>query len=251
MRELTQEQHMVASMFARHFGAQRRRPLVLYGLGRNTEAILQLHPEVELAGVMGPDAGASTWNGKPVLSDEEAARLGVDIVIVARDSVVPLIYRRIASLETQDVRIFRVDGTRLKSGAQSWRGESLPYWKLTQEEVKRCINRAGYVSFDIFDTLLGRRLLRPEDLYQAMERHFEKRTWMEGIFAKARREAERALGPTAGIEAIYRLVGEKMKLSESTAAELMELEWTLEQKTVYLRRDMGELFRYAEEKAKW
>lgn len=250
MRELTQEQHMVASVFAEHFGAGRKRPLVLYGLGRNTEAILRLHPEIGLAGVMGPDAGGPVWRGKPVLSGEEAAALGADIVIVARDSVVPLIYRRIAPLETHGVRVFRIDGTRLEDGARSWHGESLPYWKLTREEVERRIDGAGYVSFDIFDTLLGRRLLRPEELYKAVERSFPKRTCPEGMFAKTRREAEHTLGPTAGIEAIYRLVQENMKLTSPAAAELMELEWKLERENVFLRRDMGELFRYAEEKEK-
>lgn len=241
---------MVASVFAEHFGAKRDRPLVLYGLGRNTEAILQLHTEIEFAGVMGPDASGSAWHGRPVLPDKAVAALGADIVIVARDSVVPLIYRRIASLETQGIRIFRIDGIRLQNGAQPWHGESLPYWKLTREEVERSIDEADYISFDIFDTLLSRRILRPTDLYKAMEQRFPKRTWPEGAFAKVRQEAERTLGPTAGIEKIYRLVQEKMRLFPSTAAELMELEWKLEQENVFLRRDMGELFHCAEKRAK-
>lgn len=250
MRELTQEQHMVASVFAEHFGTKRGRSLILYGLGRNTEAIIELHPEIELAGVMGPDAGGPAWHGKPVLSDEEATALGADIVIVARDSVVPLIYRRIAPLEAQGAHIFRIDGTRLQNGARTWRGEGLPHWKLTREEVERRIDGTGYVSFDIFDTLLCRRILHPEDLYKAVERHFSSPSWPEGTFAKIRWEAERTLGPTAGIEEIYRLVQEELGLSRPAAAELMELEWKLEQENVYLRRDMGELFRYAEEKGK-
>lgn len=219
---------MVASLFAQHFGGKRKRPLVLYGLGRNTEAILRLHPELTLAGVMGPDADGSVWHGKSVLSDREAAVLGADIVVVARDSVVPLIYRRIASLEAENVRIFRIDGTRLESGAQSWRGEGLPYWELTPEAVERRIDEVSFISFDIFDTLLARRTLRSENLYQAVEQRFPQRIWPEGVFAKTRWEAGRTLGPTAGIETVYRLVQEKMGLSSSVIAELMELEWKLE-----------------------
>lgn len=241
---------MVASMFAQNFGTRQERPLILYGLGRNTEAILQLHPEIELAGVMGPDADGATWHKKSVLSDEEAASIDADIVIVARDSVVPLIYRRIVSWDAQNIRIFRIDGTRLEGNAQSWHGESLPYWKLTLEEVKRRIDSVSHVSFDIFDTLLGRRLLHPEDLYKAVERHFKKSVWIYGTFAKVRQEAERTLGVSSGIEEIYRFVQEKMALSPAVTEELMELEWKLEQEAVYLRQDMGELFRYAEEKAK-
>ncbi len=149
------------------FGGERKRSLVLYGLGRNTEAILRLHPEIRLAGVMGPDADGSAWHEQPVLSDEEAASIGADIVIVARDSVVPLIYRCIMLLEAQNVQIFRIDGTRLERGAHTWHGESLPYWKLTPEEVKRRIDSDGYVSFDIFDTLLVVHPARKQTLKRA------------------------------------------------------------------------------------
>ena len=82
---------MVAAAFAQSFGGERERPLVLYGLGRNTEAILRVCPEIEVAGVMGPDADGPVWQGKQVLCPQEAAQLGADIVIVARDSLVPLI----------------------------------------------------------------------------------------------------------------------------------------------------------------
>lgn len=246
MRELTQEQRAAASLFARNFGGPRERPLVLYGLGRNTEAILQLHPEIAVAGVMGPDAGGPVWNGKRVLSHEDAAALSADIVIVARDSVAPLIYRRIAGLKAQGIQIFRVDGTKL-DGGRRWHGEDLPYWRLTREELERKIARFDAVSFDIFDTLLGRRLLRPGDLYQEVERRFFR--CAEGSFVRARQEAERALGAAAGIEEIYRRVQKTLGLSPDAAAELMALEWKLEQRTVFLREDMGALFRFAEEHA--
>lgn len=250
MKDLTPEQRMVADIFAKNFGGERSRPLVLYGLGRNTEGILQLRPDIRLAGVMGPDADGPVWNGRPVFSDEEAAALAADIVIIARDAVVPLIYRRIAALEKRGAQIFRIDGTRLGGGVPHWRGEGLPCWRLTREDVIHRIDCAEYVSFDIFDTLLGRRFLHPEDLHAEVERQFPRRVWPEGAYAQARREVERSLGATAGIDAIYQCVQKKLGISPATAAELMELEWELERQNVYLRRDMEPLFRYVEESAK-
>lgn len=250
MKELTPEQRMVADIFAKNFGGGRPRPLVLYGLGRNTEGILRLYPEIELAGVMGPDADGPAWNGKRLLSHEDAAALGADIVIVARDAVVPLIYRRIAGLEQQGVQIFRLDGTKPGADARRWHGEELPCWQLTREEVMRRIDCAEYVSFDLFDTLLGRRFLYPEDLYAEVERRFPKRAWPEGAYAQARREAERNLGLAAGIGSIYQRVGRKLSMAPAAAPELMELEWKLERQNIYLRPDMSGLFRLAEERAK-
>lgn len=248
--EMTPEQHMVANTFAQNFGGERPRPLVLYGLGRNTEGILHLCPDIRLAGVMGPDADGPVWKGQRVLSEENAATLGADIVIVARDAVVPLIYRRIAALEGRGVQIFRVDGTRPGGEARRWRGEGLPCWQLTREDVMRRIDGADYVSFDVFDTLLGRRFLRPEDLYAEVERRAPNRTWLEGGYAKARREAERNLGPAAGMDVIYQQIQRELALSPAAAEELKELEWKLEEKTGYLRPDMEAIFRYAERRTK-
>lgn len=250
MKALITEQEMVAGIFAKNFGGERPRPLVLYGLGRNTEGILRLCPEIGIAGVMGPDGDGPVWKGKPLLSPEDAAALGADIVIVARDAVVSLIYRRIAELEKRGVQIFRIDGRKLGGNLQRWNGEGLPCWQLTQKEVMRRIDGADYISFDIFDTLLGRRFLRPEDIFRAVERQFPNRAWPEGAYVKTRREAERSLGAAAGIAAIYQEVREKLEISAAAAAELMELEWELEQKAVYQRPGMDFLFRYAEELSK-
>jgi len=250
MKELTQEQKLVASIFSQNFRKDRKRPLTLYGLGRNTEAILQMCPEVEIVGVMGPDADGPIWNGKRVLSNEEAISLGTDIVIVAREAVVPLIYRRISALEAQNVQIFRIDGSKLSGNTRRWCGEGLPYWRLTKEELKRRIDCVDYVSFDIFDTLLGRRLLHPWDLYKEVERQAMDRSWPAEYFAETRRESERALGSVAGIQMIYDRVQKVLGLSPSVTMELMKLEWELEQKTDFLRQDMGELFRYAEGRSK-
>ena len=54
------------------------------------------------------------------------------------------------------------------------------------EEMKRTLNEAAYVSFDVFDTLLLRPYVRPTDLFRHMELYFKA----DG-FSKMRIEAER------------------------------------------------------------
>ena len=58
--------------------------------------------------------------------------------------------------------------------------------KLLLEKVKKQINKAKVVSFDIFDTLLVRPYIRPVDLFEHMEKAYERPG-----FAAERKDAER------------------------------------------------------------
>ena len=58
--------------------------------------------------------------------------------------------------------------------------------KLLLEKIKKQINKAKVVSFDIFDTLLVRPYIRPIDLFEHMEKAYERPG-----FATERRDAER------------------------------------------------------------
>ncbi len=246
MKEYTQEQRDVAKMFALGFVGKRDRPLLLYGLGRNTRAILQLCEAIEVAGVMGPDAMGTEWNGKPVLTEQQASEQSADVVIVARDAVLPIIYRRIAPLEKRGVRIFRVDGTQIKS-ALGFENAALPYWEITAETLKKAIDGARYVSFDIFDTLLARRVLKPENLYEVVE-HRLADTFAG--FAHERFATERSLGPETSIGEIYQQVGNLLHLTEEKIAEAQNAEWKAERNLCFLRADMAEIFLYAVQKRK-
>ncbi len=245
MSDYTPEQYTVAEAFRQSFGRARPKPLLLYGLGRNTEAILDLCPEIEIAGVMGLDAGGTSWHGKPVVLTEEAARLGADIVIVARNAVVPIIYQRIAALEARGVRIYRVNGQ--PAAAQNcYDNESLPYWDETFVRLKDRIDSVSFVSFDIFDTLLARRVLHPEDIFGLLERSLP---WAAG-FRAARARAQQELGPTAGINQLYDAVRTALNWTPKQTQAAMETEWRLECETVYPRGDMIEALHYAETRGK-
>ena len=241
----TQEQHTVAETFRASFGGARTRPLLLYGLGRNTEAILALCPEIKIAGVMGPDADAPVWHGMPVASAEDAVELGADVVIVARNSIVPIIHRRIAALETRGARIFRVNG-QSAAAASRYANGGLPYWDETPESLKSRIGRAEFISFDIFDTLLARRVLHPEDIFSELERRLP---WASG-FCASRRRHQKSLGPAAAIERLYDAVGAELGWSAERKQAAMEAEWRLECETVYPRRDMLAAFQYAQQRSK-
>lgn len=242
----SQEQRLVAKLFAGHFGGKRERPLILYGLGRNTQAILALCPEIVPAGVMGPDTDETVWNGIAVLSTEQAAVMGADIVIVARNAVVPIIYRRIAALEREGARIFCVDGSMAAPSAH-YDNENLPYWNTNEETLRQSIDSASYISFDLFDTLVGRRVLHPEDLFALVEARLP--TWAAG-FQKARILAGQRSGVCADIFTIYRQIAAALQWSQAQTEEAMDMEWCVEKENIVSRREMNQLFQYAVQQKK-
>ena len=239
--DYSSEQQSVAMLFRKHFSKTRSVPLLLYGTGRNSEAILSLCPEIPVAGIMGPDVGGVEWGGKPVVSPEQAAEMGADIVIVARDSVVSIIYRRIQNLEERGVHIYRVNGM-LVGKHQQYENGDLPYWKASAEALRGKIDSVCFVSFDIFDTLLTRCVLRPEDIFQIVAHRLP---WKTERFSLERQNAEKELGPTAGIREIYQCLAGKLHYSDEQINTAISMEWQVECDMVVPRQAMIGMLFYA------
>ncbi len=102
--------------------------------------------------------------GKPFISIEEALeKETAAIIIVARATNVSVIYRRISSFcEKENIPAYDILGNRQVSVSENEEC-ALPekYAKISSIDVKRKIRAADVVSFDIFDTLLVRKVLYP------------------------------------------------------------------------------------------
>lgn len=111
--------------------------------------------------------------------------------------------------------------------------------KLLLDTIKKQINKAKVVSFDIFDTLLVRPYVRPTDLFEHMEQ-------IENIpgFAQARILAEqksRQLYPNLediSIHDIYRVIEEKFK-------RLKDVEITYESSILQVNPKVKKVYDYA------
>ena len=190
--ELSQDALYVIESYKTHF--QGKKDIVLYGIGVNTKAILTEIHDPNIIGLMDPLSEGSIVLGKPVLSVAEASQQAGLIVIVARPTVVPIIFDRIRDLEvTHHIPIYNIEGKRLIEEEETLFSSDLPYWNCSSEALKQKIATADVVSFDIFDTLIARDVLRPVDLFVFLERKMQK----EGIpcksFAVQRRAAETQL----------------------------------------------------------
>lgn len=111
------------------------------------------------------------------------------------------------------------------------------------------------VSFDVFDTLIGRELWQPADIFELMDGKFKKLTGRGGEFADIRINAEIAARKLQSLSNnfseevkfndIYRVISENFKLSEDSIEQLKREELRLEE-LFSRRREIGyDLYRLA------
>lgn len=256
--QFEQEQRFVIEAFEQSFAVLKQQDIVLYGVGKNTEAVLYGTNGFSFAGLMDQSTTGQMIYGHKVLSDAEVIDLHPIIVIIARESVVNIIFKRIQYLATEyGISIYDYKGKLLGQDNESYTNEELPYWDASALELMNAICEHDIISFDIFDTLIMRRVLLPDDVFFLVEGQLREEGW-DYPFAKVRKEAENVLTGCPNIDEIYnkmqQITGwgdallEHMKAVEyETDASLLIrreqicdiFDWTVKQgKEVYIISDM-------------
>lgn len=115
----------------------------------------------------------------------------------------------------------------------------------TREALLQQIDDHDCISFDIFDTLLTRRVLSPEDVFDLVDR----RLCDEGIkirnFKEKRMKAQEGFGfANPSIEDIYARLCGRYKLPEEFADRCVNAELAVEASVLIPRQEMVEIYRY-------
>ena len=127
-----EEQKLVVNSFQQGFTNKRNQKIVLYGIGKNTEAILRKTKGFQFCGLMDQNTVGQTFFQQKVLSEEEVIKLHPVIVIIARESVISIIFKRIQYLYVEHgINIFNYKGEMLGKEQQTYQNEELPYWNVS------------------------------------------------------------------------------------------------------------------------
>jgi FMN phosphatase YigB (HAD superfamily) len=227
------EQEYIISEYQKNFAGLQGHNLAIYGIGKNTQIILEKFNTDNIIGLMDETRTGDTIYGKRVISMDEAAVLGVDtIIIVARASNILIIYQRIAdACQKNSITVYDINGRLVQSVAvdkKSFDG----YADMSRATLQQKIDCADVVSFDIFDTLVMRRTLYPSDIFKFVE----KRTSVG--FAKRRIKAETDLYCEGRQPNIYDIYAHLQDVEPC-------LEIDLESEYLVRREDMCEMLLYA------
>jgi FMN phosphatase YigB (HAD superfamily) len=214
------------------------REIVLYGLGRQTEEVLHAFPSFPIAGLLDGYREEGEIYGKEIIPLASLVGRNVKIVILARKASQKIIYRRIQNFcKEQGIPVFALDGNPLDRVRIGETDET--YFRLSLDDLREKVKSYDMISFDIFDTLLTRKVPQPEIVFQMVG----ARNGMSPEFARMRMMAELELSKSGvpTIFNIYQWIGERMKLSPERLDVLLEDEITFEKFVLEPRQIMVSL----------
>lgn len=214
------------------------RSIVIYGTGAWTRMILDRYPGSSVYGLLDGYFREGEIKGVPIITLEALAGKTVKIVIIARKAAEILIYKRIKdTCQNYHIPIYNLEGM--------WLNAPNNEPSLAEERDIASLYRElapfDWISFDIFDTLLIRKTVFRESLYQAMGR-IQK---LDFEFCQVRLQSEREMlkkGIEPTLDGIYEQVRQIVGIPHSLAEKLKKLEVQLEQDNLVPRREIKALY---------
>lgn len=241
------EKKYLLTSFERNFLHKRKQKTAIYGISYSTKIILEAFPDFEICGLMDGTLKSGSLYGKPVIQEEDLLRLGVErVIIIARAASVKIVYNRIKEFcRLHSISVFDVNGVELAVKYQEIAKETDCLGK-SCEDLTAAIDVHDIVSFDIFDTILMRQILKPVDLFLIMDGLIEI-PGRRFVFSEERIRAERESlsGGYPDIDTIYSRMQYHTQTDDKQIREWMELEFQLEKKVSLARNHMKEVYFYA------
>ncbi len=223
--------------------------IALYGLGTETERFLtEFGDRIMVAGLLDGFRESGNLYKYPIISIQETVSMGVRLIlVVARPGSCKVIARRIGAFcRENEIALCDVRGRNLlENRTVSYNFQHLA-GKTLQELLDR-ISAADIVSFDLFDTLVTRKVRTYTDIFDLLDLKLREKGIVIPDFARLRLCAEKELSrewaPRLG--QIYEFVLEKAGGSFVSASELAEMEWETDCSVLVPREQVCDVFRKA------
>lgn len=221
--------------------------IALYGTGINTDEILKVVKGYNIIAILDAKKEGEFFKGLPIISLKEAIKKKVNkIVIVARAEVIPVIYDRISIVEDYGIEIVDIRNKKINCKA-STEYKKNSYWKKTEEDLKKQIECHDVITFDIFDTLVLRKIIRPEEIFDVVEQKI-KNTKFKSNFSDMRKKAaeiayKEEKYPT--FKQIYKYMKKIFNLSDEYIEYVSNEEYQTELSFFSCRNIMSDMLKYA------
>lgn len=213
--------------------------IIVYGLGTETERFLgEWGDRLDICGLLDGFREDGEMFGYPVLPHKAAVDRGVKlIIVVARPGSCKAIAKRIGGMCRENgIKLYDVRGRDLlASSAVSF--DLSEVCGKSRKELMEEIAQAEVVSFDLFDTLVTRKVYSYTDVFELVETELEHRGAVIPELAKLRLMAEKQLSkndaPT--LTEIYEMVLDEAGTDTITSSELADLEYAADLATMVER----------------
>lgn len=234
------ENQYIYDQFVDNFIKKTSGKIVIYGTGVHTELLLKKINSKRIVGLMDLKRTGETLWGYKVLSYEEVASIPeVYIVVIARNAVINVIYHRIeVFIKDNGIVVYDVNGNNLSKN--SFDNMNHDCFRINEQVLKEKIKKADVITFDIFDTLITRCIMRPKDIFFIMDKNLiEKDYCFSSERIRAEEDANKSINPT--IYEIYKQFQKNTKISDREVQQLIDLEIKSEKQFLIRREKMCQL----------
>ncbi len=230
--------------FRHNFSGIKNKRIAIYGMGRRSATLLPGITDFNIAGILDRDESnvGKELCGIKVISIKNVENY-VDAIIINSDpSNYEIIYKRIANDVT--VPVYYADGRIASLSNKDTRYEQNKYWESSYKELKNKIDKADIVSFDIFDTLIMRKIFSPEDVFRLLGEKVRAELKLDCEIAYIRAQVAAQCGPYANINEIYEQIKKCMNLTDENISDIMKMEKDIDLDLCIARRDITDLYEY-------
>lgn len=231
----------------------RKKNIVIFGMTQISIEIIRHFPEYNIIGILDTHSNEGRFEGVKILSYEEALLFKTEIIVLAKQLISdkPLFCQLkdfcvkndicLADIYGNDLIILIDDAEKRKQRAEV----------LTKAQLLEKAEGYDVLSFDIFDTLLMRKTLAPEDVFTIIGSKAAERKIAISDFKNVRMKAQLESGLyNPDIYEIYDSMQKSAGISDEQRRELLELEIETEVEVLIPRVEMVSVLKWAKEKGK-
>lgn len=249
------ETKKICKSFYKNFTRLKHRKIVLYGLGPETQILLNNLSGFNIVGLM--DNNKKLINKfffkKKILSEKNVIKLNPIIIIISKSEKAKIIFSEIKHLKKKNIEIFYKNGNKLIESKRkniSNRSINLP----NLDKLKKEILKNEIITFDIFDTLISRNVLNPHDIFSIVEKNVNLKFKKKINFSLERRRAENEcynqFSHNFNLNQIYSKLEKRLKISRNSLHMIMQEEIKTEIKYSYPKNEIIEIFNFAKKNKK-
>ncbi len=225
----------------------KHKKIALYGIGTETERFIsEQGKDLVIIGLLDGFRTDGEIYGYPIIPISEIPSRDVSlIIVVARPGSCKAIAKRIGEFcRTHGIALFDVRGRDLlKNTSVSYEFKTLK--GNTKQRLLDMASNADVVSFDLFDTLITRKVYTYTDVFELVDLRLREKGICIPDFAKLRLYAEKELSKdyAPGLENIYEFVLKNVGGSFISASELAVMEWETDLSVMHARDAVCDIFR--------
>lgn len=213
--------------------------IAIYGTGRMTATLLERLKGFHIIGLLDRDSSTigQEMYGLRLISREEAEKNADIIVINTSETYWGTIYKRIQNWK---IPIYFRNGVRASKGFLH-ENEDNPYWGKNYTELEKKIEQYEVISFDVFDTLVMRKVYFSTDIFHIVEKKLRSELGENFPFFEIRKKAA-SVCDNATIDEIYEEIEKNQNWDCELTEKVKQCEIDVEKQFVVPRRDMVRLY---------